>query len=515
MSDNTRIAKNTIFLYFRSFLMMAIGLYSSRVVLQVLGIDDFGLYGAVGSIVTMFTILNGVLSAGTSRFLTFELGRNDKNKLRATFSASFAMHLLFAIILFVALEIIGLWFLNNKMIIPEGREFAANVLFQFSVLSSMFSVTQVPYGAIIIAREKMSIYAYVGIAEAIFKLALIFFLLYVPTADNLIAYAIIIAAWSIGLQIFYRFYCRKHFEETKLYVCKDKVIYKNMLSYSLWDLVGQFCATGNTQGINILINMFFGVTVNAARAVAYQVESAITQFSGNFLTSVRPQITKSYAIGDYNRYFQLIFESGKFAYFLLFLLSLPIFLEAEYILKLWLTVVPDYTVLFLRCVMVITLFRLVAQPLITGIHATGRVKRLNLTSGIYAAGTFLPMVYIFYKLGLPVWTCFVAQGFTAFICTLLEIRSLYKEIEFNIMQYVSKVYLIAFAVSAVACICPALVIYFFDEGFFRLILTGTVSLFSTAITVYFLGINKSVREKIHSFIKQKLNFNNKQLNRLK
>lgn len=354
-TDNKRIAKNTIYLYFRSFLMMAISIFSSRVILQALGVSDYGLYNAIGSIVAMFAILNGVLATGTSRFLTFELGKNDFPRLKKTFGAAFAMHVGMAAVLFILLETVGLWFVNNKLNIPAGRVFAANVVYQLSILSSMLSLTQVPYSATIIAHEKMGVYAYVGIAEATFKLALIFVLLYVPFKDNLIAYAIIMAAWSIGLQIFYRFYCYNRFPESHLSLVKDKRVYKSMLSYSLWDLVGQFCSTGNSQGVNLLINMFFGTSVNAARGVAYQVENALTQFAGNFMTALNPQIVKSYAQDNRERFFQLIYDGGKFAYFLMFLFTLPVILEADYILKLWLVKVPPLTPIFLRSVLAITL----------------------------------------------------------------------------------------------------------------------------------------------------------------
>ena len=318
--SNKRIVKNTIFLYFRSFLMMAINLFSSRVILQALGVEDYGLYGAIGSIVAMFTMINGVLAAGTSRFLTFELGKGDKERLRKTFSASFAMHVALAIILFLLLETVGPPPPKKKKKTPDGREFAANVVYQLSIITCMLTLTQVPYSASIISHEKMSVYAYVGIAEATFKLALIFALLYIPFADNLIAYAIIIAVWSIGLQIWYRFYCRKRFEESNLMIVRDKSIYKGMLSYSLWDFVGQFCSTGNSQGLNILLNMFFGVTVNAGRAVAYQIETAVTQFSSNFMTAVTPQITKAYAQDNISQFLQLIKYSSRLSFYLLFLI---------------------------------------------------------------------------------------------------------------------------------------------------------------------------------------------------
>ena len=504
MSDNKTIAKNTIFLYIRSFLMMAINLYASRVILEALGVSDYGLYGAIGSIVMMFAIINGVLSVGTSRFLTFELGRNDLEKLKKTFSASFMLHAGMALGLLVLLETVGLWFLNYKMNIPAGRGFAANILYQCSILSCIFAITQVPYSAIIIAHEKMSIYAYVGIAEAIFKLALVLFLVYVPASDNLIAYGLILALWSVCLQVFYRYYCYKKFKESHLSICRDKAIYKSMLSYGSWDLIGQFCGTGNTQGINILINIFFGVTVNAARTIAYQLENAITQFSANFMMSVNPQIVKSYARGDYNRFFQLIYEAGRYSFYLLFMVSLPVFLEADYILKLWLKDVPDYTVLFLRCVMVISLMRVFSRPLINGVHATGNVKILNLTSGVYSASTFLPLVYLLYKLDYPVWICFIVQAFNMCICSWLEVRALYKEIKFDRLDYFKKVYVHSIGVSFIACLLPVSVIYMMDDGPVRLIFISVVSVLSTSVCVYFMGLNKATRQKVNSFYKKKI-----------
>ena len=502
--SNKRIVKNTIFLYFRSFLMMAINLFSSRVILQALGVEDYGIYGAIGSIVAMFTMINGVLAAGTSRFLTFELGKGYKERLRKTFSASFAMHVALAIILFLLLETVGLWFVNHKMNIPEGREFAANIVYQLSIITCMLTLTQVPYSASIIAHEKMSVYAYVGIAEATFKLALIVALLYIPFSDNLIAYAVIIAAWSIGLQIWYRFYCRKRFEESNLMIVRDKSIYKGMLSYSLWDFVGQFCSTGNSQGINILINMFFGVKMNAARAIAYQVETAVTQFSSNFMTAVQPQIVKNYACGNKDRFFHLIYEAGRYSYYLLFMVSLPIFLEADYILQLWLVEVPEYTSLFLRFIIAITLVRVISRPLINGVHATGNVKVLNLTSGVYSAGTFLPAVYVFFKLGFPVWWCFIIQSFNALICTMLEIRALYKEVPFDVMNYLKKVYVWPISVSLIACVPSALMVYNVESSFVRLCVTILISMVSTILCVYYWGIDKNTRNKVLNVVNSKI-----------
>lgn len=504
MSDNTRIAKNTFFLYVRSFLMMAINLFASRIILQALGVDDYGLYGAIGSLVAMFALVNGTLSAGTSRFLTYELGKGDEERLKKTFSASFAMHASLAAILFILMETIGLWFVNYKLEIPEGREVAANMVYQFSIISCMFSLTQVPYNASIIAHEKMNVYAYVGIIEAVFKLSLVLVLLHFPFKDNLIAYGAILAIWSIGLQVFYRNYCRKRFSECHLFLVKDKSIYKSMLSYSVWDFIGSFCANGNSQGLNLLINMFFGVTMNAARTIAYQVETALATFAGNFMTSVQPQIVKSYAKQDAQRFFQLIFESGRFSHYLFFIVSLPVCLEADYILSLWLVEVPPYTSMFLRCAVAYQCFRVPMRGVIRGTHATGNIKYLNLTSGAYSAGTFLLAIYIAYKLGAPVWACFVVQFFNGFIITYFEMTSLYKNIKFSRWDFTRKVFIHSWLISLLAAIPAVLVVMFIEPSFMRLVLTTVVSVVFTSLVVFYFGINKSMRQRIVSLVKEKL-----------
>ena len=503
-SANKRIAKNTVFLYSRSLLTMAISIFSSRIILQALGVDDYGLYGAIGSIVTMFSIINNTLAVGTSRFLTFELGKGDDEKLKKTFSAAFAMHVAMAVALFILLETIGLWFLNNWMQIPEGREFAANVIFHLSIISCMFGLTQVPYNALIVAHEKMKIYAYIGIFEVMFKLVLVLVLLYVPFKDNLIAFGIIVAAWDIALQIFYRFYCYKRFPESHLTLCRDKSIYKSMLSYSMWDFVGQFCARGINQGLNILINVFFGVTLNAARSVAFQVESAIMQFSGNFLAAVNPQIVKSYAEKNYNRYFDLICQSGKFAFFLLYFVTFPIFLEADYILSLWLIEVPENASFFLRVIMMVTLFRVVNRPLINGIHAIGNVKFLNLSSGLFASLTYLPSVYVLFKLGFPFWTMFIVQVICALISSVLEIWSLKRLFNFKILNYLLKVYLPCLLVAFMSSIVPTILFFSMKESFVHFIFITLVSIISLSIIIFFVGLDKNARTQLCVFVRNKL-----------
>lgn len=494
--SNKTIVKNTIFLYIRSFFMMATNLYASRIILQTLGVNDYGLYGAIGSIVVMFTFINGTLSTGTSRFLTYELGSGNKEKLKKTFSASFAMHLALAFILLVLMETVGLWFVNNEMNIPEGREIAANIVYQFSILTCMFSLTQVPYSASVISHERMNIYAYVGVAEAVFKLILVFFLLYIPTTDNLIAYAAILAAWNIGLQIFYRFYCYKCFPESHLSLCKDKSIYKNMLSYSLWDFIGSFCANGNNQGLNILINLFFGVAVNAARMIAYQVDNAILTFSTNFMTSIQPQIVKSYAAHNKKRFFQLIYEGGRYSFFLMSLVAVPILLETDFILSIWLKEVPVWTSLFLRCIVSIALFRTFARPMIQGVHATGDVKFLNLSSGLFNALTYLPLIYILYWSGLPVWSCFYIHTASAIISSTFEAYSLYKIEKYSMWNYFFDVYLRSIAILLLASLPSVIIVLLLDAGWERLIFTTSISTICIFVCVYTMGLNRDVRRKI-------------------
>ena len=502
--SNRAIAKNTMFLYFRTFVMMLIGIFTSRIVLEAIGVSDFGLYGAIGSMVAMFTIINGVLAAGTSRFLTFELGRNDRVQLKKVFSASFAMHCIMALILLVLFETVGLWIVNCKLSIPAGREFAANVVYQLSIITCLIGLTQVPYGAVIIAREKFDIFAYVGIGETIFKCGMPLCLIYGSFGDSLIAYAVIMALWTIGLQFFYRYYCYRLFPETHLSLCKDKGVYKSMLSYSLWDIIGQFCGTGIAQGLNILINIFFGVNYNASRSVAYTVEGHVTKFNGDFITSVIPQITKSYARQDYDRFFELIREFGKISFYLLFFVSLPIFIEAEYLIGLWLVEVPPQTVLFLRLIMIYMLLRAPSRPLITGVHATGNVKFLNLTSGLYSFLTFLPSVYLLFRCGAPVWSCFVILIFNANVCTVLEAISLRRDVKFSLRHYFKYVYFHSFAVTALAATLAIVPYMFMPQSVLRVILTCLFSFLPSAIIILWLGIRREYRELLFVFVHTKI-----------
>lgn len=503
---NKRIAKNTLLLYARSVVMMAANLFTSRLVLQALGVEDYGLYGTVGSIVAMSTIVNGSLSAGTSRFLAFDLGRGEPGRLNKTFNASLAMHALMSVAIVALLETIGVWFVNGPMNIPHGRGMAANVVLQASIVSCALSITQVPYQATIIARERMDVYAYVGLADAAFGLCLASCLLLRPFADSLIVYSAAQAAWSVGKMVFLRVFCRLRFPETRLRLVRESRVYTRMLSFSAWDTVGAFCSTGNSQGVNLLINVFFGVATNAARAVAYQVEHAATFLMTNFVMAVNPQIVKSYAIGDKRRFFGLIVETGRLSFFLALLVVMPLWLEVDTVLSLWLVEVPEGAGVFTRFVLGIAAFRVLARTTIMGVHATGDVKTLNLTSGVYSLASLLPLTFAAYRAGLPAWSCFVVQSFNAVVCTFFEARSLWLNERFGVWDYARRLFLQPLGVAAIAALGPAAVALSLPPGFGRLAATSAVSTLSLTVSAFFLLLGGAARGKALAFAKRHLPF---------
>jgi len=487
-------------------LTMGISLYTSRLVLEALGIDDFGLYDVVSGIISLFVVINGALSAGTSRFILFELGRGDKETLRKTFNASFGIHILIALIVFILAETVGLWYLNTYLVVPPGRMAAANWVYQFSIISTMFGLTQVPYNALIIAYERMKIYAWISIAEAAFKLLLVFILLYFNSIDKLIYYGLMLSLWIIAIQIFYRFYCIRHFPESKLTIVKEKSYYAQMLSFSLWDLMGYFCMSGNSQGINLLINYFFGVAVNAARGVAFQVERAITQFSNNFMVAVKPQIVKLYAAGQIDKMMSLVFESSKYAYFLLYIVALPIFLEADYIISIWLKTVPDQSTLFVRCIILICMIRAFASPVVQAVHATGNIKWLNLYAGGASILLTIPATYLFYQWGYPAVATFYVIGATSLLCNYLELYTLKKEIPFSIINYTVRVYGKGLLITLLSVIPVYFLHNALEKSFVRLFLVGFADVTVVGLLVFFIGISSADRQKLVALIKNKIEY---------
>lgn len=379
--NNKRIAKNTIYLYFRMLLTMAVQLYTSRVVLNVLGVEDYGIYNIVGGVVVLFSFINNSLASATQRFLNFELGRGNMANTQRVFSMSLTIHICVAIIVVLLAETIGLWFLNTQMNIPIERMGAANWVYQFSILTICMSFIQVPYYASVIACEKMSFFAGIAIVEVALKLLVVFLLVYIGF-DKLKLYSILTLGVSAVVFTCYKFYCNTNIDISKYHYFWDKRLFIQLLGFSGWMLLGAAAGVGSTQGVNILLNIFYGVTVNAAIGISNQVNSAVNQFVSNFQTAFMPQIIKLYAAGDMEQLRKLIDRSSRFSFILLFAIACPLMLNVDFVLKLWLKNVPDYASIFCILILIYSLVEAVSKPIGFAIHATGRVKYYNIIMSV-------------------------------------------------------------------------------------------------------------------------------------
>lgn len=503
MADNKRIAKNTTFLYFRMMFVMCVALYTSRIVLRTLGIGDFGIYNVVGGIVVMFTTLNGSLGAATSRYITFELGRKDYVRLNQVFNVALLLHIAIAISVVILAETVGLWFFYEKMAIPPERMNAAFWVYQLSIITCFFSLTQVPYGATIIAHENMQIYAWMGVVEVLIKLVVVYLLVISPF-DKLVYYAVLQCLVQIGIMLFYRAYCAKKYKESSFLICKDKKLYKEMFGYAGADLIGSISCLAQGQGLNLLLNMFFDPVVNAARAIAYQVQGAVTQFSNNFMTAVRPQIIKSYAEGDIKAMWVLIKDSSCFSFYLMWLLTLPIMLEADYILSLWLGKYPDHSVSFLNLILILCLIQTLKTPRTTIYHATGHVKLSNIVVGSILCAAF-PLAYIFLKMGMKPESVFWAANISMAVSEIASVFVLKRYVKYSISRYLLQVHGRCILVALVSSVLPFVFFdRFMEPSFIRLVLTCVLTTILSAITVLTIGMDKDMRSKILRVLRQKL-----------
>lgn len=503
MADNKRIAKNTMFLYFRMMLVMCVALYTSRIVLKTLGVEDFGIYNVVGGIVVMFTTLNGSLGAATSRYITFELGRKDYVRLNQVFNVALLLHIAIAIFVVILAETVGLWFFYEKMTIPSERMDAAFWVYQLSIITCFFSLTQVPYGATIIAHENMQIYAWIGIVEVLLKLVIVYLLVISPF-DKLIYYASLQCLLQIGIMLFYRTYCAKKYKESAALLYKDKKLYMEMFGYAGADLIGNISILAQGQGLNILLNMFFGPVVNAARAIAYQVQGAVTQFSNNFMTAVRPQIIKSYAEGNLKAMWTLVKDSSCFSFYLMWLIALPIMLEADYVLSLWLGKYPDHSVSFLNLVLILCLIQTLKTPRTTIFHATGHVKLTNIVVGGVLCAAF-PLAYVFLKLGMSPESVFWAANISMVVSEIASVFVLKRYIKYSISRYLIQVHGRCILVAMASGIIPYLFFNrFMEPSFVRLIVTCVLTTTFIGVTVWTIGMNKDMRTKLLHVLHKKI-----------
>lgn len=499
-SNTKRIAKNTVFLYFRMLVIMGVNLYTVRVVLDVLGAEDYGIYYVIGGVVTMFSFLNSTLASSSQRFFSYELGRGDFRRLRELFSLNITMLLSFIVVLLIIAETAGLWFINTQLTIPSVKMEAANWVYQFAIFSFIASILTVPYHALIIAHEKMNAFAYISIAEAVVKLLIVFLLMLIPF-DRLELYSVLLFFSSAIVTFSYYCYCRKNFSESRFRFFWNRERAVEFFSYSGWHFIGSVSVVVQNQGINILLNMFFNPVVNAARAIAYQVNVAINALAANFFVAVKPQIYKSYSTGKIDEMNFLVCQSTKFCFYLILFLAIPVYLEVSYILNLWLNKVPLYTVLFTKLAIINALIDSTNSPAIASALATGRIKKFELCTGILMIMN-LPISYVFLKLGyLPQITFCISISISlltvwirVFILRNLTGLSV-REYNLNVLWPMLKVVMTAFGI-------PFLLNQYMQEGTIRFFVVGIISLLSTFLAVWKFGLIDSERLMIRDFGKK-------------
>lgn len=498
LDNNKRIAKNTLLLYFRMLFMMVVSLYTSRVILNALGVEDFGIYNVVGGVVAMFSVISGSLSAAISRFITYELGKGDQSKLNKIFSASVTIQLLLSLIIVVLIESVGVWLLNAKMTIPETRMTAANWVLQFSIITFVINLISVPYNAAIIAHEKMSAFAYISILEVVGKLVIAFLILVSPI-DKLIFYAILMCAVAVVVRFTYGHYCKKHFTECTYHFHWDKDILKQMFGFAGWNFVGAASAILRDQGGNIVINLFNGPAVNAARGIAIQVNNAVTGFVTNFMTALNPQITKSYASGDREYMMTLIYQGARLSFYMLLLLSLPILVNTHYILVLWLKLVPEHAVLFVQLMLVFAMCESISNPLITAMLATGKIRNYQLIVGGLQMMN-LPLSYICLRIGCMPESVLIVAICISQCCLAARLYLLRGLIGLSSIKYMKNVYLNILMVTILSVIAPCLLAMNIPESFLSFILTSLVAVMATIIMEFYIGCNQKER----AFVRNKL-----------
>ncbi len=498
ISNNRRIAKNAIALYVRMLLTTLVTLYTSRVVLDMLGVEDFGIYALVGGVVAMLGFLNAAMSGATSRFLTFELAKGDEERLRDTFNSAMIIHVGIALFVFVVAETVGLWLVNTRLVIPEERLFAANCVYQFSILSAMVGITQVPYNADIIANEKMDVYAYVEMLNVGLKLAVVF-LLGVGIFDKLILYAFLILCVSVIIAMIYRLYCLRHFSESRLRWVWDKTLLKPMLAFSGWDLYGNMSVTVRQQGLNMLLNLFFGPVVNAASSIATTVNGAVNGLATNIIVAFRPQIIKNYSCNQMDSFFAIMVNAVIFSISFLAAVSIPLYFEMEMVLQLWLGQIPDYVVAFVRVILIANVLGVINSVVTIGIHSTGNIKKLSVISGSLYLFT-LPITYVLLKLNCSANAAYVVYAIMmAFILgtNLFILKGMV--VQFDLGKFLIVILRILIMISlGVAMSYP---IYLtLPQSFERLLIMCAASVVSIAALMYLIVLNREQRQSCNRYI---------------
>ena len=503
--NNKRILKNTIYLYIRQFVIMALAFVSTRIVLDKLGVEDYGIYNVVGGFVALFTVLNNVFQSATRRFLALAIGKGSTDDIKRTFATSLFMHILIALIVFLALESAGVWLLNTVLNIAPDRMNAANWVFQFSVLNVMVSITQTPYTAAVTAHEQFNVYAAMSIYDVVAKILILFLLVYLPF-DKLIVYAALMFVVSATGCLIYRFYCRHRFVECRLTkTAIDRSLFKEMLKFSGWDSLGNVMGIANQQGTTLMLNVFFNTAVNASRGIAGTITSTVSQFVSGFIVAAEPQLTKYYAQHDKVRFEKLIFNVSQMTLFMLALFAVPIWLELEYVIQLWLGQIPEYTPEFVKISILVSFITYSNNMLLKGNVAIGRVKEISL---YMAPISLLPLllVYIVLKLGWSPLAVYFVGVVPTTLRLFIDLYILKKFADFPSTKYFFNIFIKNVLLVLLACIPPLIIQKQMEGGFIRFVVVCSMAVVSTIGMLWVFGLNKDTKMMImHKIFKKKYN----------
>lgn len=503
-SENTkRIAKNTVVMYIRMFAMMLIGLYTSRVILNVLGISDYGIYNVVGGLVGMFSIVSSSLSSSISRFITIEIGKEDITRLKEILATSFIAQCGMSLLIVILIEYIGVWYLGNKMSLPGDRLDAAIFVLRCTVASFALSLIMTPYSATIFAHEKFGIYAYLTLFESFMKLLTVFLLAASPF-DKLETYALLLLGVNVVVQLINFIYCRRNFVECHFKLKYNKKLLKEVGGFAGWSFWGNTSWILNSQGIDLLLNFFFGVTLNAARGIANQVNNIVQGFVANFMITLNPQITKSYAVGNIGYMHKLIYSGAKYSYFLMLFFSIPLCLETEQILVIWLKIIPEYAIPFVRLTLLSTMAFVLGNTLTTAQSATGVIKKSAIVTSLLTFAEF-PLTYMLFKLGFSPIYCYVIHLVVYSCLVFVKIYLVKNLIGITYKTYINEVIFKTLIVTLGALVVPLLIYTIYPSTVWRMLFVVFISFISTTICTYFLGMKKNEQLQLVEFLKVRLN----------
>lgn len=489
--SETRVAKNTLFLYVRMFLILLINLYTSRVILKTLGFEDYGIYNLVAGLVSLFAFMNSSLSGAASRFIAYSLG-DGKNESKSVFSTILTIHSIVAVAIVIICESIGMLFFD-RLVIPEGRIFAAKIAFHISVAATAISVLRIPYNASIIAHEDMKVFAYVSIVEVILKL-LIVYLLNIILFDKLITYSWLYLAVVVLISIIYAAYCVRTYSDAAVLPGFEKEKFKTILGFFSWDLYGNLSVAANAQGTNIILNLFGGVVVNSACAIANQVRAAVFGFASNFMLAMNPQIVKSYAAGEIEDMISLIRKGGVLSFLLLWIFSLPLLIETEYVLKLWLGDFPQDAIIFTRLSLVFSLIQSMYSSVNIGIHATGKILKLSLIGGSVLIAAVV-MSYVSLSFGGPLWLPFMFNIVSVSLNAFINVAILHSNMKpFHVWNYYLHVFVKCIVIAVITSVIPLFIYITLHTGILRLIVICLVTAFSILLTFWFGMLNPADRK---------------------